>query len=986
MKHLKKITISNARRFGKDVEIELSSGANIFLAPNGTGKTTLFEAIEFALTGSIQRLANPPLSLIRDKQNGVDVRLDFDDGNYCEVNYRKGAEPNISGNHDILFPEYSLKDIPFLLRLTHLIEQRGNSWFVQKGESSQAGDLLDKLSIGKDLSAIAKTKSNTLSAATKTINEKKDDKDKHTEKISIFEDKLKQRDATKLNYVLKPLNEIIDQVQSIHKQFDGSSDSVNIDQNPDAVASYRGLVNSIILKLEEDNQKRLFNLSNLESKISLFESNNTEIAEKQKQITGKTEIIQKSDTDIAPLNTSLATLQDTFNKQTDIQKDLQKSKGLLDKKKEEEAKSALTEKSIKSISESISEQKEKLKSDSELVDNLNAKIATFNSIRESEAEALKKQGELNSLQSIIEDWNTHLLKVTEIKNLINTQKGQKADSQKKIEDSQADLVKTEKLFNDSQTKLNSLKNASDAILGAVGIIATNLLDDQRNCPVCNADYEPDELSKQIALALEQIDPVLSSEIETNNTLKTEVVTKKQSIQNEKSTLSKIDESLVENEDQLKNVQEFINEKCLPRFPDRSNITEANEWLISEKEKNNIRIEKVVKDKTEFGEEPSSKELNQLITARDQTRDTIQSNEINISILTASLESIKSEIEKINQSLLLINTDLLDSQISTIVTEIESTTLKITENSRASEQIMKAKREAEEQITDLNMVITKLQGQQNEILAEWKDSNLIEPPSLNSLNAGKNNLILNDELIKKGLADLNKMSDELGRWNAAEKFTTLDKEIKEICESQDEQVYLSNMKERLSIIDSELSFITERKVALEKLYSKIGEEVDGVHDKIKAINPLWVSLLKKVVVNPRFVETQLESYSYRNKSQAEVKINLHDKQVRVMEVASEAQATDLQLTFMLSMASTYKWTPLKALLLDDPTQHHDLVHASGVFDLLRDYIADQGFQVLMGTHDVVQAKFFQRKLQNENINVKLWRLVANDGGVIAELLN
>ncbi|GGE49967.1 exonuclease SbcC [Pedobacter psychrotolerans] len=986
MKHLKKITISNARRFGKDVEIELSSGANIFLAPNGTGKTTLFEAIEFALTGSIQRLVNPPLSLIRDKQNDVDVRLDFDNGNYCEVNYRKGSEPKISGDHDLLFPEHSIKDVPFLLRLTHLIEQRGNNWFIQKGESSQAGDLLDKLSIGKDLSTIAKTKSNTLNAATRTINEKKDEKNKHEEKVSILENKLKERDNAKLNYVLKPLNEIIDQIQRIHKQFDGSSNLENIDQKPDAVVSYRGLVNSVLIKLEEDNQKRLFNLSNLESKISLFESNNTEIVDKKKQIAEKTDIAQKADLDLAPLKTALPLLQDAFNKETDIQKDLQKSKGLLDKKKEEEAKSISTEKSIKAISESISEQKEKLKTESELVDKLNAKIAAFNSIRGREAEALKKQGEFNSLRLVIEDWNTHLLNVAEIKNLINIQTGQKAGSQKKIEDFQTDLLKIEKLFNESQTKLNSLKNASDAILGAVGIIATNLPDDQRNCPVCNAEYEPDELSKQIALALEQIDPIISSEIETNNTLKTEVDIKKQQIQNEKTTLSKINENLVENEDKSKNLQEFINEKCLPRFADSNNINEANEWLINEKEKNNVNLEKIFKDKTEFGEEPSSEELSKLITARDQTRDTIHSNELNVTTLTASLENIKTEIEKINQSLSLINIDLLDSQISTIATEIEATTSKITDNTRASEQIVKVKREAEEQITDLNMAISKLQGQQNEILAEWKDSNLIEPPSMDNLNVGKTKLIKQSDLIRKGLEDLNKISDELGRWNAAEKFATLDKEIKEICVNQDEQLYLSNMKKRLSTIDGELSFITERKTALEILYRKIGEEVNGVHDKIKAINPLWVSLLKKIVVNPRFVETQLESYSYRNKSQAEVKINLHDEQVSVMEVASEAQATDLQLTFMLSMASTYKWTPWKSLLLDDPTQHHDLVHASGVFDLLRDYITDQGFQVLMGTHDVIQAKFFQRKLENENIDVKLWRLIANDDGVRAELIN
>lgn len=75
-----------------------------------------------------------------------------------------------------------------------------------------------------------------------------------------------------------------------------------------------------------------------------------------------------------------------------------------------------------------------------------------------------------------------------------------------------------------------------------------------------------------------------------------------------------------------------------------------------------------------------------------------------------------------------------------------------------------------------------------------------------------------------------------------------------------------------------------------------------------------------------------------------------------------------------------------MLLDDPTQHHDLVHASGVFDLLRDYIIDQDFQILMGTHDAIQGKFFQRKLQNENIDVKLWKLIANESGVRAEELD
>ena len=55
----------------------------------------------------------------------------------------------------------------------------------------------------------------------------------------------------------------------------------------------------------------------------------------------------------------------------------------------------------------------------------------------------------------------------------------------------------------------------------------------------------------------------------------------------------------------------------------------------------------------------------------------------------------------------------------------------------------------------------------------------------------------------------------------------------------------------------------------------------------------------------------------------------------------------------------------------------------MFDLLRDYIVDFDFQVMMGTHDSVQANFFQRKLQNDGVDVKIYRLKAGDGGVTAE---
>ncbi|MDE7312609.1 MAG: hypothetical protein K2N87_13470 [Eubacterium sp.] len=102
-----------------------------------------------------------------------------------------------------------------------------------------------------------------------------------------------------------------------------------------------------------------------------------------------------------------------------------------------------------------------------------------------------------------------------------------------------------------------------------------------------------------------------------------------------------------------------------------------------------------------------------------------------------------------------------------------------------------------------------------------------------------------------------------------------------------------------------------------------------------------------------------------------------------EIASEGQIADLQLSFMLAMANKYSWTPWKALLLDDPMQHHDLVHISSVVDVLRDYIADSGYQVMLSTHDLLQADYYARKFKNDGIKYKIYQLVAEKGGVSAE---
>lgn len=986
MKHLKKITISNARRFGKDVEIDLCPGANIFLAPNGTGKTTIFEAIEFALTGSIQRLSNPPLSLIRDKQDGMTVRLDFDDGHFCQVSYKKNEEPQISGNHKALFPNHTPQEIPFLLRITHLLEQRGHNWFIQECDKAQAGSLLDKLSIGKELSAIAKTKTPTLGAATRTLTERNDKRNHHLARLASFEEKLKARTASKLDYTLKPLADIWSELKDTHSLTSTIEAVEPSDLNIDSVVSYKGLVQNVVTQIKENTNKALLSLSSLESKIPLFQSNKSEILKQKSEISINQLLIPDLNKDLNNLKGGQLEFQKNMVIVREQNESLQKIKKLSNKKIEEDAKFKTIAQQIVNASGLLGEQKKKFQQQTEAIDKSNEALRKYNLLRQRESDAAQYTRQLLALQGTLEAWKSQNDRIIKVTQTIARLTGERAQAQKAVDD----LLAQEFIFADqhkeSQNRLSSLRSAADAIISAVGIISSNLPEDQGECPVCNAAYSAEELRAKINLALQKIDPILKKEVDDNQILINNLEAVRKNILDAKNSLSQIISSFSENEGILKEALASITENCIPKFQGQNTIAEAEAWLTEEKATNDGALQAAAIDKANFGPEPSSEDISLLVSIRDEINREIQSIENNIGTLNSSSKISETEIANIEKELSTADANDLDGQISAVETSLQQIAEQISQTERDLVEKEEKKTEVEKNISNLKISIARLEGHANEILTEWLSAGLLDEPSNEQFLRVRTDLNATNERLDKSLQTLEKLGEELGRWNVAEKFQLLDKEIKKEAGEPGEEAYLESLKQQDLKFTSEISHIKERKKALDKLYAKINKELGAFHEQIKSINPFWTSLLKKIVVNPRFISTELESYSERNKPQAEVLVGLHDHTVSVMDVASEAQATDLQLTFMLSMASRYKWSPWKSLLLDDPTQHHDLVHASGVFDLLRDYIIDQDFQIIMGTHDIVQGKFFQRKLQNENIDVKLWRLIADDNGVRAEEVN
>ncbi len=984
MKHLKKITISNARRFAKDISIDFGHGATILLAPNGTGKTTVFEAIEFALTGAIQRLNRPPLALIRDNESGVDVRLDFEDDLFCEVNYRKGSDPILTGHHNVIFPNRNIEEIPYLVRLTHLLEQRGSNWFVQQPDAKEAGQLLDKLSIGKELNKIFNSKASAIRAANAALERSGNFLRENEVKLESFNQLMVERSKIKTDFTLRSLSELREEIINIHLLF--SETRPELEEKTSTVVSFTAQIVSQLASRSEANSEYIIKLAKVEGFIKEFISN------KQKLLANES-LLKEVGLSIDVDNKELDKINEELKKKTGKNNELKTKLGSLIGLRDCFARIEATTMQVLSVQKEITDinlvipvVKEKLEAANKQIEFAKAKNDKHKLLKE-QVEALSKlKGELKSKEPLITKWTDLISKIETISNsILPNLKAKENDLIGHVSKMKSDVDILQKEFIKSQGLLNSLKEASDSISGAVSLIANNLPKDKGECPVCNAKYSPEELQSRITKALSYIDPLLNDAIGKNKVINDQLGASKVVYE---ELLERLNALRSEQEDIYKQLRIFeatINENIIPKFQGIREIKEAANWLEAEISRIEKNIENGLNEMKLLGEIVKYEELESLILQKqklereiDQLSEHLQSNLSKQLSLNEELENLKQQFS--SNSIEEIRKDIMETE------GITTQNIALLEKEKQSQSLTQNLiLEKLKKVTDENTKGAQIKSRQNEIIAQWNEAGLQGEPVIATLTEKKNFLSKEKNDLNKGTESIKKVEEELAKWKIAEEFEKYNNKIKLLCGSSSEEEHLTSLSTLVQEAQKENLQIEEKIKTLRNLYSKIGSELETTHGYLKEINPRWNALLSRVVVNPRFAETSLNSYNYRNRPQAEVNVKMHGSPTKVIDIASEAQITDIQLTFMLAMANTYEWTPWKGLLLDDPTQHHDLVHAASVFDLLRDYIINNNYQVLLGTHDSIHANFFKRKLENDNIPARIWDLNSDNLGVKAILL-
>lgn len=100
------------------------------------------------------------------------------------------------------------------------------------------------------------------------------------------------------------------------------------------------------------------------------------------------------------------------------------------------------------------------------------------------------------------------------------------------------------------------------------------------------------------------------------------------------------------------------------------------------------------------------------------------------------------------------------------------------------------------------------------------------------------------------------------------------------------------------------------------------------------------------------------------------------------VLSEGQLAANGFSILCAASTAYPWSRWRALLLDDPLQHNDIIHTAAFVDVMRNMVDLNGYQLIMSSHDRGESEFIARKFDAAGLPCSTVQLTApSDKGVV-----
>jgi exonuclease SbcC len=227
---------------------------------------------------------------------------------------------------------------------------------------------------------------------------------------------------------------------------------------------------------------------------------------------------------------------------------------------------------------------------------------------------------------------------------------------------------------------------------------------------------------------------------------------------------------------------------------------------------------------------------------------------------------------------------------------------------------------------------------------------------------------------------------LEKWQHETDLQSLEREIRSESGSRDRDSYTQELnvtveraKEAAGVAHRARDAADQLSTALGRVTAEFGERA------LKPFDELFKRYLRALVHDERFHNIEAAYEPAARSAGLRFKVELGGSDTEAEYILSEGQLGEVSLAAMLAANSAFPWSRWRALLLDDPTQYNDLIHATALFDVLRNLVHFAGHQMFVSTHDNEQAGFFRRKLDSMKIPWIECRFIAHSvDGIVTDI--
>lgn len=546
---------------------------------------------------------------------------------------------------------------------------------------------------------------------------------------------------------------------------------------------------------------------------------------------------------------------------------------------------------------------------------------------------------------------------------------------------------------DLEAQLREARRNTEVIFAAVVSIANALKDSDLDCPVCRTLHAPGrlkELAQSATATSDSLVVVLEKQLKDLDSQSSEAY-RQLEICKSKRAANEI--SYAQENEIQRNVDLLVDELRKNEFFRSFEVASFEAVLVKGLAEINSRIESSKQTL------PSADELLQVQKAFDEAKATLAGETVKVQQFADTLTELRNVVEVLKGRIdtatddLDINTGdlnklglLIDAQAKCQAHE-EQLHSEQKKNEAEIQDLVDKKTESLKQVASELQELNRIRADKNEykqnVELRWLNSGYSGEPTNNNVKSQIQNL----EETATTIGIVRKRHDGLlnayKSWNQQTELHEVENRLTTLfsmysAKTKDDFMKSLENEERANAIQYS-NFIKAEQIR-DSLKVDINTRLSKV--KTETFQPLNTVLDKFCSAMLTGWEHQIITDAVINKSSAAADLLIPvegGKYLLPQLTLSEGQMAAVELCLMFSASETYPWSPWKALLLDDPLQHNDTIHAASFIDVVRNMIKEKGYQVVITTHDVDEAGYFLRKCRNMGISTQYCHLLSRVDG-------